>query len=663
MSASPRYLTKSRFKLAAECPTKLYYTGKKEYTDTKATDEFLQALAEGGFQVGELAKLQYPDGVEVCSVGADRQLADTAALLARENVTVFEAAIAHGDLFARVDILHKQGEHVQLIEVKAKSFDSREEDTFAGARGGIRSDMLPYLQDIAFQRHVFGLAHPHSRVTSHLMLADKAKTATVDGLNQMFRIRRQKGRPMVEVMPAAREGGCGRSVLTVVEVDQYVDEILSTPLNAPGAPEGASLADLARSWGESYREDRLIAPAPGAHCAGCEFRDDTPAAGTRSGFHECWRAHYGMSPEDIAKGTVLDLWNFRGKQRLLDDGVVSLGDVTREHLQVQEDPSGAITGSYRRWLQVRGHCNGADDFYLARDVLQQEMRSWRYPLHFIDFETARVALPFFAGQAPYANIAFQFSHHVVAEDGTVAHQTEFLETRPGRRPNYDFVRALRRALGEVGTVFMWSPHENTTLNAIREELETDPAPPDDAADLVSFIQTVTRWKDRRSGELQQGGRAMVDLCKIAERVFFHPATGGSCSIKKVLPAVLQSSTYLRERYSQPVYGSVDGIPSLNFRDQVWWREVDGRVGDPYKVLPPVFEDIPAAAAALDDDESSEIRQGGAATTAYARLQFDDVAGAKRDHVEAALKRYCELDTLAMVLVYEAWREWILLGHN
>ena len=34
----PRYLTKSRFKLALECPTKLFYTGKIEiYPDAKQT--------------------------------------------------------------------------------------------------------------------------------------------------------------------------------------------------------------------------------------------------------------------------------------------------------------------------------------------------------------------------------------------------------------------------------------------------------------------------------------------------------------------------------------------------------------------------------------------------------------------------------------------------
>jgi hypothetical protein len=50
-------LTKSRFKIGAECPTKLFFNDRKEYGNKKHQDEFLKALAEGGFQVGELAKL------------------------------------------------------------------------------------------------------------------------------------------------------------------------------------------------------------------------------------------------------------------------------------------------------------------------------------------------------------------------------------------------------------------------------------------------------------------------------------------------------------------------------------------------------------------------------------------------------------------------------
>ena len=54
--AKRRYLTKSRFKLATECPPKLFYTGKSEYANQNLDDSFLLALADGGFQVGDLAK-------------------------------------------------------------------------------------------------------------------------------------------------------------------------------------------------------------------------------------------------------------------------------------------------------------------------------------------------------------------------------------------------------------------------------------------------------------------------------------------------------------------------------------------------------------------------------------------------------------------------------
>ena len=60
---------------------------------------------------------------------------------------------------------------------------------------------------------------------------------------------------------------------------------------------------------------------------------------------------------------------------------------------------------------------------------------------------------------------------------------------------------------------------------------------------------------------------------------------------------------------------------------------------------------------MESDDELEIAQGGAATTAYARLQFEDLAPAERQNIEAALLRYCELDTLAMVMICEAWREW------
>ena len=667
-----RYLTKSRFKLAMECPTKLFYTGKSDvYPDRKREDEFLQALAEGGFQVGELAKVMFPGGIEIKSRDHDAQVEETARELQKPDVTLFEAALRHGEFFVRVDILRKTGNRIDLIEVKAKSYDPGSYNGFRGARGGIDSDMRPYLEDIAFQRHVLGLAFPNLTARCFLMLADTDSTASIDGLNQRFRIRNEGGRPVVDVAPGTDDRTIGVPVLSCVNVDDLVAEILGSPQDVPGAT--GTVAELAAIWAAHYRDDRRIAPTLGNQCGKCEFRVDAPTGVQQSGFHACWRDAAGLGAAEIAQGTVLDLWNFRRKQELIASRKYLISHIDLQDLAGSKGKAkprrsdGDMAGldHYRRQeMQVTGVWPGQKDFFIDTAFMRREMSSWTFPLHFVDFETSRVAIPFFAGQRPYANIAFQFSHHVADAGGRVEHRTQFLRTSPGRHPNLEFVRALRDAIGTTGTVFMWSPHENTTLVEILQDLERDPAPPDDAAELAAFIRSLTTRNGSAKAAAETGDRAMVDLCRLAEKAFFHPATKGSSSIKKVLPAVMQSSSFLRDRYAKPIYGAKNGIPSLNFTDQTWWREIDGAVADPYRLLPPVFKDLPRVVVdALESDENLAIAQGGAATTAFARLQFEDIAPLERDAIEAALLRYCELDTLAMVMIYEAWRSWSAAGGN
>ena len=124
-------LSKSRFKQGLECPNKLYFSNNKQvFHNVKNEDTFLQALASGGFQVEEYARLQYPGGFLVDAPYDDnsyQDLADqTAELLKQENVIIYEAAFYLDDLFIRTDILVKEGANIQLIEVKAKSIDPNE---------------------------------------------------------------------------------------------------------------------------------------------------------------------------------------------------------------------------------------------------------------------------------------------------------------------------------------------------------------------------------------------------------------------------------------------------------------------------------------------------------------------------------------------------------
>lgn len=63
---------------------------------------------------------------------------------------------------------------------------------------------------------------------------------------------------------------------------------------------------------------------------------------------------------------------------------------------------------------------------------------------------------------------------------------------------------------------------------------------------------------------------MIDLCKVVKIFYYDPQMGGSNSIKAVLPAVLNSSKYLQQKYSNPLQ-EID-LSFMNFdAGHVWWR--------------------------------------------------------------------------------------------
>lgn len=634
-----RYLTKSRFKLAIGCPTKLYYTGKPEYANANDGNEFMEMLADGGFQVGELAKRKYPGGIEITSKRIDDAIAETETLIQQEEVTLFEPAIVFGDFLVRVDVLVKRGDVLEVIEVKAKSY-SGDPASLSGKRNSIAGDILPYVQDVAYQKYVVQQAFPKATVSAYLLLPDKSKHAAVNGMNQWFKVRRDGRSIQVRVDDRAHQAGLADTVLTCVNVDHLANEVLNNPIEIPGGQ--GSLSELAGNWASYYQRDVKLPPIIGSHCAGCEFVADA-ASSLKSGFHECWKQANGWSDQDFESGTVLDLWNFRGKDKLIQQGVFKLSEVKEEDLKLTSHDLSPLSIGQRQWMQINGLPDEwkAKGYYLDVDGLASVMRNWVYPFHLIDFETAAAALPFHAGRRPYEQVAFQFSHHVLEADGTLRHADQFLHDVPGEFPNYHFVRALREALrNDQGTIFRWSHHENSILNAIKEQLEGESNPPPDREKLIDFINHITRG----------GERAMVDLADVARKHYFHPRTQGSCSIKKVMPAVLGSSALLREIYGKPIYGAPGGVPSLNFQKVAWWNSVpDGGVRDPYELL----------AGELDDDVDENnpgINQGGAASYAYLRLQFEDLSEAERSALRRGLLRYCELDTLAMCFVLQGWMD-------
>jgi hypothetical protein len=67
----------------------------------------------------------------------------------------------------------------------------------------------------------------------------------------------------------------------------------------------------------------------------------------------------------------------------------------------------------------------------------------------------------------------------------------------------------------------------------------------------------------------------------------------------------------------------------------------------------MFDDAFGKTQELISDES-ELHDGGAAMIAYARAQYEEMGEYEREQLFQALRKYCELDTLAMVMLYEGW---------
>ena len=186
-----KVLSKSRFKLGLECPNKLYYTGKPTvFPNKKSSDTFLLALANGGFQVEELARMHYPGGIFIDAEPHEYQKASdlTRDALQQENVIIYEAAFLVDGYYIRTDVLVKQKNKIHLIEVKAKSINPGKDNIFKGKRGGLDAGYKPYLYDLAFQKKVAQLAFPEYDYKASFMMADKTKTASIDGMNQLFRV-------------------------------------------------------------------------------------------------------------------------------------------------------------------------------------------------------------------------------------------------------------------------------------------------------------------------------------------------------------------------------------------------------------------------------------------------------------------------------------------
>lgn len=681
MEQSP--LTKSRFKLAIECPTKLHYAKRNSgYRNKNEDNDFLEALADGGHQIGALAKFRYHDdpygaGITVDTLVKEDAIRDTQAKLqVPGRVVIAEAALAVDTFFIRVDVLVRDEEKrlIELIEVKSKSASNNDVlKRFVGP------DWRPYIYDIAFQTLVAEKAFPGYTIVPKLLLVNKEVACNVDGLHQNFRIVPDAANRTVrvEVTPGFDPAiARGLSILREEDVTDVVNSLRTTKLvvSGVGEPHNSGLESFMQWAAGIQRQQDLFFGGLTKACKSCEFRaaHGDPA---RSGVNECWQRalEAGMledtgDPSDRRIPLSVDIWGGAAGAKskaaeVLDAKRAFIFDIQPDDVRPKGDKVAiGLTPFERRMAQVEAFKSGRA--IVLSEPRLQEMDEWHWPLHMIDFETSTSALPFFAGLKPYETLAFQFSHHILERVGEaqvrVRHATQWISVDASTYPNIDFVRGLRTALmphGVLeGTVFRYHNHENTVLRGLRQVISD--RNDGDKQQLLDFIDLITKPSDSESKQgVQPGPKAMVDLHRLVQEGYYSKVAGGSISLKHILPAILNDAPGVAKHFSQTGVFGGPSVSSMNHQLQdghIWLQPARGN--DPYKTLPPIFQGDRAALNPIllrlagDDGEETAINQGGLAMTAWNFTQFADVSAEERKAIRDALLRYCELDTLAMVML-------------
>src|SRR5690349_17252630 len=528
-----RTLSKSDFILARDCPAKLYFR-ENGYPDARQGDAYLAMLADGGYMVEALAKARYPDGIQL-DYGRDvtRDFARTRAALEAPNVTLFEATLLVGRRQARVDILEKRGNVLRVIEVKAKSFDGTEHARqVAQNRSGVfltkkqpyrvNSDWDEKLADLTFQVVLLEQVMPGFVIQPVLALVDKSKATGLDNVPGYFELVR---RPSSDGTMRLHTGRYTGSAEDLVQLD-LVTEVDVAREVAIMHDEIAELALRFEARLDAEFEAHTVGVELGSHCDKCEFR--TPG-NTPSGFGQCWGDLAGAEPHllDLYRvGTAKAPDGTRLVPYMLGRHSASLLEAPVEGLNQEDHNPGGNAARQRRQIE----CTRDGSTYVGPE-LRAKIEALQGLIHFIDFETSRLALPYHRGMRPYGLVTFQWSAHTAHTLGGPLEHREWLNNVE-IWPNQSFAESLRAAIGDEGPVLTWSHFEESTLRQIVADLAHFGR---DVPDLVHWMTDVFE-------------RRIVDLHDWARCDYYHPGMGGRTSIKVVLDALWRSDAIMRRQF-------------------------------------------------------------------------------------------------------------------
>lgn len=428
-------LSKSQYIRGLQCHKSLWlYKNQLNLRDTP--DHQAESSFNTGYDVGELAKELFPNGVEIefDNSNFNGMIEKTKELIANGTEVIYEATFKEDGIFAMADILVKNGDAWDIYEVKASTKVKEY-----------------HINDTAIQWYALSKAINLNR-------------AYVVHINNQY-IR--DGELNIKELFAIED------ITDLVQDKQYKIE--------PNLDE---------------MEQMLKGDIPdidiGGHCSDpyeCDF----------SG--HCWK--------HISYPSVFNLYWMNGAKKfeMYYKGMITYDDIPND-FRLNDTQT----------LQVNTAKTGKP--YIDKDIIKDFLDTIEYPINFFDFETFQNAIPRFDNQRPYMQIPFQYSLHILHEDGTMEHK-EFLGDE-NSDPRDALITQMLNDITPTGSIV-----------AYNQSFE------------ISRIKELATFNEDKKDELLALNERFVDLIvPFRGRGYYHPNFNGSFSIKSVLPAMFPNDDEL-----------------------------------------------------------------------------------------------------------------------
>lgn len=216
---------------------------------------------------------------------------------------------------------------------------------------------------------------------------------------------------------------------------------------------------------------------------------------------------------DLPKPNVFDIkggMQSRMKFKLYDEGKISFEDLQNER----------INPKYLEQIDFELNDREAK---INKEAIKDLLDSLSYPLYFIDYESFNCAIPEYEGTKPYQQIPFQYSLHIIKEEGAPIEHKEFLAQYWDENIIRNFAESMINDLPEDGSVIVY--------NRVFEESHVNKKLAEMYPDLKDEIERIN-------------GNMVDFMVPFKNRDYYTKEMKGSYSIKYVLPALFPDDPQL-----------------------------------------------------------------------------------------------------------------------